>query len=617
MLKTGSQLSSLIGRVLLTLCGALLVLLIAQPRDVSAATPTPVLDLSTLARDINAGQVRSVTVFGDTLSVTFQDGQQEISAKEPGIAFTTSMREYGVSPDKLDQVEVRIRPVGGLDLTSSLFFILPIAGILLLFYFLFRPRQQVPGGRPGDPSSPLSRSRAKKITGQRPNVTFEDVAGVDEAKLELAEVVEVLKFPLKFDAVGARIPKGVLMVGPPGTGKTLLARAVAGEAGVPFFSISGSEFVEMYVGVGASRVRDLFDQAKQSAPCIVFIDEIDAVGRRRGTGIGGGNDEREQTLNQILVEMDGFTQTDNVIVIAATNRPDILDQALLRPGRFDRRVTLGLPDKQGRLQILKVHSRSKPLGEDVDLEAVARATPGFSGADIENIMNEAAILGARRDKDKIGMPELEESIDRVIAGPERRSRVMSERERTITAYHEAGHALVAYALPDLDPIHKISIVSRGETGGHTRLVPAEDRNLWTEDQLKATLAFGMGGLVAEEKVFGETTTGPESDLQKATEMARKMVTEYGMSKEIGPIVIGGESQLFMGDDGQVKSSYGVKLANRIDLETMRLIREAKAEADRVLTENRPKLDKLAETLIEQETVQGDELDQILGARTAV
>lgn len=570
-----------------------------------------VLELNQVAQAIKDGQVTAIVITGDSLELTMSDGSTATARKETGVSLTETLIDYGVTSAQMERVNLTARPDSGSGILSALVWLLPVLFIGGLFLLLMRSSSS-PAGGPQDQATSFAKSRAKKIGPQQPNVTFDDVAGVDEAKQELAEVVEFLKFPFKFDAVGARIPKGVLMVGPPGTGKTLLARAVAGEAGVPFFSISGSEFVEMFVGVGASRVRDLFAQAKQNSPCIVFIDEIDAVGRRRGSGFGGGNDEREQTLNQILVEMDGFDQHDNIIVIAATNRPDILDQALLRPGRFDRRVTLELPDRNGRLQILQVHAKSKPLDANVEMERVARSTPGFSGADLENVMNEAAILAARRNKQKISMAELEESIDRVIAGPERKSRVIGRREKRITAYHEAGHALVAWVLPDLDPIHKISIVSRGESGGHTRLVPVEDRNLWTQDQLSSTLAFGMGGLVAEELVFGETTTGPGSDLQKATEMARKMVTEFGMSKEIGPIVLGTDGQSYLGRDVLDRPAHGDDLANRIDSETMRLIREAKDRAEEILREHKDSLDKLAEELIEQETVQGDQLKGILG-----
>ncbi|MCL5256880.1 MAG: ATP-dependent zinc metalloprotease FtsH [Chloroflexi bacterium] len=571
-----------------------------------------VIDLNQVAQDVKDGKVSSIVINGDSLTLTMKDGSTFTSQNEAGTSLTKTLSDYGVTPDQIAQVTLTVNPNTDSGIFGTLIWVLPLLLLAGLVLLIVRPSSSAVEGGPQDQVTSFAKSRAKKISPQQPNVTFDDVAGVDEAKQELVEVVEFLKQPFKFDAVGARIPKGVLMVGPPGTGKTLLARAVAGEAGVPFFSISGSEFVEMFVGVGASRVRDLFAQAKQNAPCIVFVDEIDAVGRSRGVGFGGGNDEREQTLNQILVEMDGFDQHDNIIVIAATNRPDILDQALLRPGRFDRRVTLELPDRNGRFQVLKVHSRSKPLDPSVDLERVAKSTPGFSGADLENVMNEAAILAARRNKQQISMAELEESVDRVIAGPERKSRVIGQREKKITAYHESGHALIAWVLPDLDPIHKISIVSRGESGGHTRLVPVEDRSLWTQDQLKSTLVFGMGGLVAEKLVFGETTTGPGSDLQKATEMARKMVTEFGMSKEIGPLVLASDGQSYPGRDIFDRPVYGDELANRIDSETIRFIREAKDRAEQLLQEHRDKLDKLAEALIEQETVQGDQLADILG-----
>ncbi len=433
-------------------------------------------------------------------------------------------------------------------------------GVLLLFMF-----RQAQGSN--NQAMSFGKSRARMFMGNKPTVTFADVAGVDEAKQELQEIVEFLKYPEKFVALGARIPKGLLLVGPPGTGKTLISRAVAGEAGVPFFSISGSEFVEMFVGVGASRVRDLFDQAKRNSPCIVFVDEIDAVGRQRGAGLGGSHDEREQTLNQILVEMDGFDTNTNVIVVAATNRPDVLDPALLRPGRFDRQIVLDRPDIRGRNAILQVHAKGKPLEASISLETLARQTPGFSGADLSNLLNEAAILAARRNKRKVGMSELEEAIDRVVAGPARKSRIISEREKAITAYHEVGHALVARMLPNTDPVHKVSIVARGQAGGFTMLLPTEDRYLWSKPQFEDMLAYALGGHVAELITFGEVTTGASNDIERVTKIARSMVTEYGMSGRIGPMALGHKDELvFLGRDFGEQRNYSEQTAREIDEE---------------------------------------------------
>ena len=454
----------------------------------------------------------------------------------------------------------------------------------------------------------FGRSRARMMPFNRPSVTFSDVAGVDEAKAELEEVVDFLKFPERFLQLGARIPKGVLLVGPPGTGKTLLARAVAGEAGVPFFHISGSEFVEMFVGVGAARVRDLFEQAKRNAPCIMFVDEIDAVGRHRGAGLGGGHDEREQTLNQILVEMDGFETNTNIIVIAATNRPDILDPALLRPGRFDRRVTLDLPDVSGREAILKVHVAGKPLSNEIKIDVVARETPGFSGADLSNLVNEAALLAARKNQSNIFMQDFEEAIERVIAGPERKSRVINQREKEMTAYHEAGHALVAWHLPHADRVHKISIVSRGNMGGHTTLLPEEDRYLWTKNQFQDMLAVMMGGRVAEELIFDEVTTGASNDIERATKTALGMVKRYGMSPSLGPRTFGKREELvFLGRELNEERDYGDKIAEEIDVEVRHLIHSAYRQAQEVLIDFKPKLVQVAEYLIEHEAISGDAL----------
>ncbi|HSO93995.1 MAG TPA: ATP-dependent zinc metalloprotease FtsH [Candidatus Dormibacteraeota bacterium] len=460
----------------------------------------------------------------------------------------------------------------------------------------------------------FGRSRARLLAGDKPAVTFNDVAGVEEAKQELTEIVEFLKFPDKFTALGARIPKGVLMVGPPGTGKTLLSKAVAGEAGVPFFSISGSEFVEMFVGVGASRVRDLFDQAKKNSPCIVFVDEIDAVGRQRGAGLGGGHDEREQTLNQLLVEMDGFETSTHVIVIAATNRPDVLDPALLRPGRFDRHVTLDRPDIRGRRAILEVHARNKPFDGQVDLEVLARQTPGFSGADLSNLINEAAILAARNNKKAIGQFELEEAIARVIAGPERKSRMITEAEKNVIAYHEIGHALVAKSLPNADPVHKVSIISRGMALGWTMQLPTEDRYLVSRSELNDTMAVMLGGRVAEEITFGDITSGASDDIGKATKLARRMVTEWGMSDKLGPLTFGHKEELvFLGRDLGEQRNYSEEVAGEIDQEVHRLVDSAYQRAKKILTERRDQMVLLAEYLKKEETIEGWQMDAVLNS----
>ncbi|MGQ9545642.1 MAG: ATP-dependent zinc metalloprotease FtsH [Dehalococcoidia bacterium] len=491
--------------------------------------------------------------------------------------------------------------------TIGLTVVLPVVLVGALFYFLFFRAARGAGTQAFN----FSKSRARLTLDKRPDVTFADVAGADEAKEEVQEIVEFLKAPQKFQALGGRIPRGVLLVGPPGTGKTLLAKAIAGEARVPFYSISGSEFVEMFVGVGAARVRDLFDQAKRNAPCLVFIDEIDAVGRHRGAGIGGGHDEREQTLNQILAEMDGFDTNANVIIMAATNRPDILDPALLRPGRFDRHIVIDLPDIKGRKAILEVHAKGKPLAKEVNLETIAKGTPGFSGADLANLINEAAILAARRNRKQIMPKDLEEAIDRVMLGPERRSRVISPKEKEITAYHESGHALTARMLPNADPVHKISVVSRGMALGWTLPLPREDRHLWTKSQLEDRLAVNLGGRVAEEITFGEVTTGAQHDLEEATKLARKMVTEYGMSERLGPRTFGQRQELvFLGREISEQRDYSDKIAQAIDEEVHSIIQRGYGTAKKILTENKAKLKQLAEELIARETLDESELDKI-------
>ncbi|HEX6347950.1 MAG TPA: ATP-dependent zinc metalloprotease FtsH [Candidatus Dormibacteraeota bacterium] len=551
------------------------------------------------------GRVTSVVIKGTDATATTRDGNK-----------------YGVTlPDTTDKVadtlnsdgvNVSFETAGGgaywlQVLVPNIILLLLIGGFM---YYILRQTQSG-----NNQAMSFGRSRARMIAGDKPAVTFADVAGVEEAKQELTEIVEFLKYPEKFVALGARIPKGVLLVGPPGTGKTLLSKAVAGEAGVPFFSISGSEFVEMFVGVGASRVRDLFDQAKKNSPCIVFVDEIDAVGRQRGAGLGGGHDEREQTLNQLLVEMDGFDTNTHVIVIAATNRPDVLDPALLRPGRFDRHVTLDRPDIRGRRQILDVHARNKPLDTTVDLDVLARQTPGFSGADLSNLINEAAILAARNNKKVIGMEELEEAIARVIAGPEKKSRRISEKEKEIIAYHEVGHALVMKALPLCDPVHKVSIISRGMALGWTMALPEEDKYLVSKQELKQQIAGIMGGRAAEEIVFGDVTSGAENDIQRATQIARRMVTQWGMSEKVGTIMMGQKEELvFLGRDLGEQRTYSEEVAAIIDSEVKNIIDEAYDTARNLLTEQKTKMDAVVEKLKVVETIDAAELDQILAAQ---
>jgi len=550
-------------------------------------------------------EINKIDIENDVLNITAANGTKYIAYKEP------------IEP--LDQVKgldlagviVNVQGTSGINWITMLINFLPLLVFGGLLFFLFRRAQGA-----NNQAMNFGKSRARLFAANTPTVTFDDVAGVDEAKQDLHEVVDFLKSREKFQSLGARIPKGVLLIGPPGTGKTLLARAVAGEAGVPFYSISGSEFVEMFVGVGAARVRDLFDQAKRNAPCIVFIDEIDAVGRHRGAGLGGGHDEREQTLNQILVEMDGFDTNTTVIVMAATNRPDILDPALLRPGRFDRRVVLGRPDIQGRVAILKVHSKGKPLGKDVNLEVLARQTAGFSGADLANLVNEAAILAARRNKKVIEMPDFTESIDRVILGPERKSHRMSEKEKKVTAYHEAGHALVAHMLANIEPVSKITIIPRGVAGGYTKTL-AEDKDFLTRSYIKDRLAMMLGGRTAEELIFNEMTSGAGEDIKQATDVAHSMVTNYGMSDKLGPRTFGQkEEMIFLGREISEQRDYGDKVADLIDEEVNRLITEAHESARIILTENKAKLVQIAETLIVRETVEGEELDKLLAEPSA-
>lgn len=557
---------------------------------------------------VESGQVEKVNISADRSRalVTTSDGQR-VAVNLPAdpellnILQTNSV-DISVSPQAEDNVWARV--------LSTL--LIPFLLLVVLFFVLRRAQSG-----PGSQAMNFGKSRARVQMEPQTQVTFGDVAGIEQAKLELAEVVDFLKNADRFTAVGAKIPKGVLLVGPPGTGKTLLARAVAGEAGVPFFSISGSEFVEMFVGVGASRVRDLFEQAKANAPCIVFIDEIDAVGRQRGAGLGGGNDEREQTLNQLLTEMDGFEGNTGIIIIAATNRPDVLDAALLRPGRFDRQVVVDRPDYAGRLEILNVHARGKTLSKDVDLEKIARRTPGFTGADLANLLNEAAILAARRNLTEISMDEVNDAIDRVLAGPEKKDRVMSEKRKSLVAYHEAGHALVGALMPDYDPVQKISIIPRGRAGGLTWFTPSEDRmdsGLYSRSYLQNQMAVALGGRIAEELVFGEeeVTTGASNDLQQVARVARQMVTRFGMSDRLGPVALGrAQGGMFLGRDIMAERDFSEETAAAIDDEVRNLVDQAYRRAKSVLTENRAVLDTLAEMLVERETVDAEELQELL------
>jgi cell division protease FtsH len=568
--------------------------------------------ISKVASYIKEGLVDKITLADDDITVWLKAGQNPskvLSRKESGVSLAETLQGLGVTPEELAAVSEigQQAPSRWRDVVPALVQFLPILGLGLLLLFMLRQAQGT-----NNQAISFGKSRARLFTGDKPTVTFADVAGVDEAKQELREVVEFLSEPAKFTTLGARIPKGVLLVGAPGTGKTLMARAVAGEAGVPFFSISGSEFVEMFVGVGASRVRDLFDQAKRNSPCIVFVDEIDAVGRHRGAGLGGSHDEREQTLNQILVEMDGFDTDTKVIVVAATNRPDILDPALLRPGRFDRRVVLDRPDMNGRKAILEVHVRGKPLDSEVNLMELARETPGFSGADIENVVNEAAILAARRNKKAIGMPELKEAVERVVAGPERKSRRISAEERNVIAHHEAGHALVMRHLPKADPVQKVSIVSRGMALGYTIHLPEDDRYLQSEGKFEAEITGLLAGRAAEEMIFGELTTGASNDLENATKIARAMVTHYGMSTLLGPRTFGQKEELiFLGREISEQRDYSEEVARQIDVEVKRIIDAAHERALQILKDNREKLETLAKRLIEVETLEGAELEGLL------
>ncbi len=570
------------------------------------------ISISQLSTDIKAGTVKTVVVKGDALDIEYKAGEKKVSKKEDGEALSQTLVNYGVTKEQVSAVNINIKNENGvgywiLNLSPIIF---PILFIAIFIWFITR---QVKGA--GMQALTFGQSKARMIdpndSSQR--VTFKDVAGAKEAKEELTEIVDFLRNPKKFLDIGARIPKGILLMGAPGTGKTLLARAVAGEAGVAFFSISGSEFVEMFVGVGASRVRDLFLMAKKNSPAIIFVDEIDAVGRVRGVGAGGGNDEREQTLNQILVEMDGFEPNEKVIVMAATNRPDVLDPALLRPGRFDRRVTLDLPDRHDREEILKVHSKKKPFAEDVNLKVIAERTPGFSGADLYSLMNEGAILAARESRTTVAQYDLIRSIEKVMLGPERKSHILSKKEKEITAYHEAGHALLSSLLPFADPVHKISIISRGRAAGYVLHLPLEDRKLQSKKEFLDDIAVSLGGYVTEKMMFGDLTTGPSNDLQVSTALARDMVTKYGMSDMVGPVALEGQEGKALFGRGVEEKSFSEKVSADIDAEVSRIMNEAKEKAEKTITENKKLLDAIAAVLMDKETIERADFESILVA----
>jgi cell division protease FtsH len=591
----------------LLLFGVIIIFITMQWQQPEEQEP---LTLNQIAADIQNGKISEIKISDDnSLKLVYQDGTERESKKEADSSFIDQLVALGVSPEdlspELTSLEV-VAPGFWYKFGAVAINILPFVIVIAVFWFVMRQAQ-------GSNSSAMSfgKSKARMFTGDQPTVTFEDVAGVEEAKEDLKEIVEFLREPEKFIALGARIPKGVLLVGQPGTGKTLMAKAVSGEAGVPFFSISGSEFVEMFVGVGASRVRDLFEQAKRHSPCIVFVDEIDAVGRQRGAGLGGSHDEREQTLNQILVEMDGFDTDTNIIIIAATNRPDILDPALMRPGRFDRRVVLDRPDVRGREEILKVHTRGKPIDPDVDLSVLARATPGFVGADLENLVNEGAILSARRGKKSIQQPELQEAIERIMAGPERKSRLISEHEKLIIAYHEAGHAILAHVLPNTDPVYKVTIVPRGMALGYMWGVPEEDREMISRNKLIDDMAMALGGRAAEELIFDDITSGASSDLQNVTKTARNMVMRLGMSEKLGTRVYGQKEELvFLGREISEQRDYSESIAETIDDEVLVLVKEAYSQAKEILTKYMDKLEAIAEALIEVETLNREQFEEI-------
>ena len=570
------------------------------------------IDIQKMVQEINDEKIAKIEVVGNMLQLTLQDGSKQEMQKESSESLSQLLANLGVDNAKKSKLAIEVKSESGLSfwLNSLLPFLIPFILVVVFIWFMMR---SVQGANMKAMSFGQSGARQVKF-GAKDKITFKDVAGVKEAKVELEEVVEFLKFPKKFLALGARIPRGVLLMGAPGTGKTMLAKAVAGEADVPFFTISGSEFVEMFVGVGASRVRDLFVKAKKNSPCIIFIDEIDAVGRQRGAGLGGSHDEREQTLNQILVEMDGFDPNTNVIVMAATNRPDVLDPALLRPGRFDRRVVLDMPDINDREETLKVHSKKKPLDKDVELRRIAERTPGFSGADLANLFNEAAILAARRDKRKVSQTELIESIEKVMLGPERKSHILSDEEKKVTAVHEAGHALVSHVLPNADPVQKVSIISRGRAAGYTMNLPERERYLHKKSEYIDNLAVLLAGHTAEKLEFGEVTTGASNDLQRATELARSLVTEFAMCDSLAPRTYGDKDELvFLGRDIREQRNYSEKVAEQIDAEIDKFVRAAAKTAQRVIEENKVSLDNIVKTLLEKETIEKEEFLAIMGS----
>lgn len=599
--KDGSFSGNLMGTVFILMIITFLYLSFAgdgiKPEQIS---------ISQLAKDVSALQVKKITVEGEELSLTYEGDVVKKAKKELDASLTETLTNYGVSKESLNATEIEIKDESGFGywLLNILPIALPILFIVLFFYFMTR---QVRGAGMQAFSFGQSKARITDPNDKNSRITFKDVAGAKEAKEELKEIVDFLKNPKKFLDIGARIPKGVMLTGSPGTGKTLLARAVAGEAGVPFFHLSGSEFVEMFVGVGASRVRDLFKMAKQASPAIVFVDEIDAIGRVRGGGYGGGNDEREQTLNQILVEMDGFEPNDKVIVMAATNRPDVLDPALVRPGRFDRKVRLDLPDRADREEILKIHAQKKPLAEDVNLKLIAERTPGFSGADLFSLMNEGAILAARENRKTVAQYDLIRSIEKVMLGPERKSHLLSKQEKEITAYHEAGHALVASVLPYADPVHKVSIISRGSAGGYTLKLPLEEKRLQAKREFIDDIAMSLGGYVAERMIFGDITTGPSSDIQMASNLARAMITRWGMSDTLGPVALAG-------DGGRYESAeISEDMKMKIDAEVKSMIEDGLQTAEKVLTENRKILDAIAQKLMEVETLEQEDYEKLISS----
>ncbi|PIR13546.1 cell division protein FtsH [Candidatus Falkowbacteria bacterium CG11_big_fil_rev_8_21_14_0_20_39_10] len=569
--------------------------------------------IQALINQINNEQVKDIIVQGDKLKITLNDGSEETIKKETGEPLSDLLNNFGADKDKLAKIDITVQDESGLDfwLVTVLPFLLPF---LLIGVFIYIMMRSVAGAN--SRAMMFGQSQAKEFSkDQKEKTAFKDVAGAKEAKEELKEVVEFLRQPKKFYELGARIPRGVLLLGSPGTGKTLMARAVAGEAKVQFFHISGSEFVEMFVGVGASRVRDLFKKAKKNTPCIIFIDEIDAVGRRRGAGLGGSHDEREQTLNQILVEMDGFEPHTNVIVIAATNRPDVLDPALLRPGRFDRRVVIDMPDIKDREEILKVHAKKKPLAKEVSLRKIAERTPGFSGADLANLLNEAAILTARRDKKMITMDELTESIEKVMMGPERKSRVISEKDKKITAYHEAGHAIVAHFLPSTDPVQKVSIIARGQAGGYTLKLPTQDKHYYSKSEFLEELAVLLAGHTTEKEIFGEVTTGATSDLRRATSLARRLITDYGMSENLGPRTFGEKDELvFLGREIHEQRDYSEKIAEQIDQEISQFMDQGIKKAQEIIESKKDLLEKIVKTLLKKETLEKEEFEKIVGEK---